>query len=558
MAQALARKYRPQTFADLIGQEAIATTLANAIKLGRIHNAYIFTGTRGVGKTSSARIFAKALNCEHGPTPTPCGVCDSCVEIATGRSVDVLEIDAASHTKVEETRELIERVAYAPAKGSYRVFIIDEAHMLSKSSFNALLKTLEEPPAHAVFILATTEPQKILDTVRSRCLEFHFRRIAPPQIADALAAVLDAEGVSYERAAVERLAIEADGSMRDGLSLTDQVLGYSGGELTLAAVEQSLGLTGRDVVIRLWLAILAGDAAGTSAAFREAYRQGADLSRLGISLAETMREVIVAVAIGTPGEGALAPLVAAAAKRAPTDLHRLFDRLHAALVELERSPVPDVLLETVLLRLATLEPLGRLESLIEALTSGGSAVLSSGTGGARPSAAGAAQRASVPGVPAATAPASGTVTAEAATAALAPLADTGAPDVDPVPAILAEFPVLRSLAEDRTAWRAPELIVTLPRGQGFAKSLLETNQAKIEAALTRLTKAPAKLRIVVDEAAAPTPTPMVAPGRTRVQAGGAATARAVPDRRALLEDERLRELLDAFPGAEVVDIRLTQ
>ena len=362
---ALARKYRPQTFGTLVGQEAIARTVQNAIRSGRIHSAYLFAGTRGVGKTTTARIFARSLNCRQGPTIEPCGVCDNCIEIAEGRSVDVQEIDAASHTKVEETRDLLARVAYAPAKGRWRVFIIDEAHMLSKSSFNALLKTLEEPPPHAVFVLATTEPQKILDTVRSRCIEFAFRRIPAARIAESLAEILRQEVVEFEPAALERIGFEADGSMRDALSLTDQVLGYADGRLDSAAVEAALGLTGRESVVRMLETILRRDPAALSAAWREAWRGGADLRRLALDLLDVLRDLIVARTLGEAGEGFTTQLVAVveAAGLAVADLHRLFDRLHRAVVDLERSPLPDVLLETALLRLATLEPLGRLEGL---------------------------------------------------------------------------------------------------------------------------------------------------------------------------------------------------
>ncbi|MEI7351557.1 DNA polymerase III subunit gamma/tau, partial [Pectobacterium parmentieri] len=222
--QVLARKWRPQTFTQVVGQEHVLTALANGLSLGRIHHAYLFSGTRGVGKTTIARLLAKGLNCEQGVTATPCGQCDNCREIEQGRFVDLIEIDAASRTKVEDTRDLLDNVQYAPARGRFKVYLIDEVHMLSRHSFNALLKTLEEPPPHVKFLLATTDPQKLPVTILSRCLQFHLKALDVEQIRAHLEQVLQAENLANEPRALQLLARAADGSLRDALSLTDQAI----------------------------------------------------------------------------------------------------------------------------------------------------------------------------------------------------------------------------------------------------------------------------------------------------------------------------------------------
>ncbi|MDO4700831.1 MAG: DNA polymerase III subunit gamma/tau, partial [Moraxella sp.] len=240
--QVLARKYRPKDFSQLVGQSHVSVALSNAIDSGRIHHAYLFTGTRGVGKTTIARILAKCLNCETGITSKPCGVCDACVSIDGGRFIDLIEIDAASRTKVEDTRDLLENVPYAPTHGRYKVYLIDEVHMLSTHSFNALLKTLEEPPEHAKFILATTDPQKLPITIISRCLQFVLRPLSQEALCQHLAHILSDEHIGYDDAALWQLAQSAKGSVRDALSLTDQAIAFGGGHLGIGSVLQMLGL----------------------------------------------------------------------------------------------------------------------------------------------------------------------------------------------------------------------------------------------------------------------------------------------------------------------------
>jgi DNA polymerase-3 subunit gamma/tau len=235
VTQVLARKWRPRTFAELVGQEHVVRALENALAQQRLHHAYLFTGTRGVGKTTLARIIAKALNCETGVTATPCGRCTACTEIDGGRFVDLLELDAASNTQVDNMRELLENALYAPTAGRYKVYIIDEVHMLSRSAFNAMLKTLEEPPQHVKFILATTEPQRVPVTVLSRCLQFSLKRIPQQQIASRLQHILEAEGIRCEPAALPLIARAAQGSMRDALSLLDQAIAHGGADARLGA-----------------------------------------------------------------------------------------------------------------------------------------------------------------------------------------------------------------------------------------------------------------------------------------------------------------------------------
>jgi DNA polymerase-3 subunit gamma/tau len=254
---ALARKWRPKTFAELIGQEHVRRALVNALGSGRVHHAFLFTGTRGVGKTTIARIFAKCLNCETGVTAEPCGVCANCREIDAGRFPDLIEVDAASRTKVDDTRELLDNVQYSPSRGRYKVYLVDEVHMLSTHSFNALLKTLEEPPPHVKFLLATTDPQKLPVTVLSRCLQFNLKRLPAADIAAHLRSILEREAVPFEPAGLKLVAQAADGSVRDALSLLDQLIAFGGGKAGEAEARAMLGTISRDHVVRL-VELLAG------------------------------------------------------------------------------------------------------------------------------------------------------------------------------------------------------------------------------------------------------------------------------------------------------------
>lgn len=289
--QVLARKWRPQTFADVVGQQHVLTALSNGLSLGRIHHAYLFSGTRGVGKTSIARLLAKGLNCETGITATPCGVCDNCREIEQGRFVDLIEIDAASRTKVEDTRDLLDNVQYAPARGRFKVYLIDEVHMLSRHSFNALLKTLEEPPAHVKFLLATTDPQKLPVTILSRCLQFHLKALDVEQIRHQLEHILGEEKIASEPRALQLLARAADGSLRDALSLTDQAIASGDGQVTTAAVSTMLGTLDDDQALSLIEATVAADGERVMALLNVAAARGVEWEALLVEMLGLLHRV---------------------------------------------------------------------------------------------------------------------------------------------------------------------------------------------------------------------------------------------------------------------------
>ena len=297
----LARKWRPRSFAELVGQEHVVRALANGLETGRVHHAFLFTGTRGVGKTTVARILAKALNCETGVSATPCGKCPACVEIDAGRFVDLIEVDAASRTKVEDTRDLLENVQYAPARGRYKVYLIDEVHMLSGHSFNALLKTLEEPPPHVKFLLATTEPQKLPITVVSRCLQFHLKRLAPGLIVERMRSILEAEGIGWDAAALPLIARAADGSLRDALSLLDQAVVFGGGRVGEADARAMLGTIDRGHVARLVTLLAEGDAAGIIATVRALDEHAPDYDQVLSELASLIERVALQQVVAGAG-----------------------------------------------------------------------------------------------------------------------------------------------------------------------------------------------------------------------------------------------------------------
>lgn len=376
--QVLARKYRSRTFDEVVGQAPIATTLKNAIASGRIHHGYLFTGTRGVGKTSMARILAKALNClkSDGPTPTPCLECEACGLIAEGQDLDVVEIDAASNTGVDNMRELRSNAAYRPARARFKIYIIDEVHMLSTGAFNALLKTLEEPPAHVKFILATTEIQKVPATIQSRCQRFTFRNIGPEEIAKSLASVCRAEGAQADEAVLQRVARLANGSMRDALSILDQLLSVSPQRLTLEVLDAVLPPPQNEQLLELLKLTAAGDAAGVLKKLDEVLNGGRGLEVFCAELVDVLRTLMLlraggaAEAADVPGGllGEYQELVAA------FELSH-FVQMISALEELRRnvrySAAGRALAEVTLVRFAKLREWSPIERLVEQLAGGG-------------------------------------------------------------------------------------------------------------------------------------------------------------------------------------------
>lgn len=351
--QVLARKWRPQRFAELVGQEHVVQALVNGLSSGRLHHAFLFTGTRGVGKTTIARILAKSLNCERGISADPCGECSACTDIAAGRFVDLLEIDAASRTGVDDTRDLLDNVPYAPARGRCKVYLIDEVHMLSTASFNALLKTLEEPPAHVRFLLATTDPQKLPVTVLSRCLQFSLRRLTRSEIEAQLARILTAEELQFEAEAIDEIARHADGSMRDALSLLDQALAYGAGALRASEVRQMLGSVGRGQVVSLYDAILGGGAElATRLAALEA--QAPNYKRVLQDLLELSHDVAARQVLGEGVESALVDgtqLARWAEQVAPELLQLHYQFLLQGLRDLALAPEARIAFSMAVLRL---------------------------------------------------------------------------------------------------------------------------------------------------------------------------------------------------------------
>jgi len=358
----LARKWRPKTFADTVGQEHVLKALVNALDSGRLHHAYLFTGTRGVGKTTIARILAKALNCESGVTSEPCGSCSACREIDEGRFVDLIEVDAASKTKVDDTRDLLDNVQYAPSRGRYKVYLIDEVHMLSTSSFNALLKTLEEPPPHVKFLLATTDPQRLPVTVLSRCLQFNLKRLTPKLIQDRLAHICDAEGIEAEAAALAMLARAADGSLRDALSLLDQAIAYCGGKVDEDSLALMLGTIDRDHVARLLRHLAANDPASIIDLVAELDEQFPDYARLLDDLARMLQRIAVFQLVGAvdaDDEIAEKLLAELAGTFEPADVQLFYQIALMGRRDLPLAPDPRSGAEMTLLRMLAFRPAER-------------------------------------------------------------------------------------------------------------------------------------------------------------------------------------------------------
>ena len=355
----LARKWRPKTFADMVGQKHVLQALVNALESGRLHHAYLFAGTRGVGKTTIARILAKALNCESGVTAEPCGKCSACIEIDEGRFMDLIEVDAASKTKVDDTRELLDNVQYSPSRGRFKVYLIDEVHMLSKHSFNALLKTLEEPPPHVKFLLATTDPQKLPATVLSRCLQFNLSRLTPRLITDRLDYICKEESIDATTASLNMLSRAADGSLRDALSLLDQAIAYCGGKLEEEPVAAMLGTIDRDHVMKLLRFLAENDGQGLMKLVAEIDKQFPDYRRLLDDLARLLQRATIYQVLGSSDhddEFDVEELKEIADQISPADLQLFYQTALIGRRDLDLSPDPRSGAEMTLLRMLAFRP----------------------------------------------------------------------------------------------------------------------------------------------------------------------------------------------------------
>jgi DNA polymerase III subunit gamma/tau len=518
----LARKYRPQRFADLAGQEHVARTLTNAIELGRVHHAFLFTGARGIGKTSAARILAKALCCEKGPTANPCGECAICQSIVSGQSVDVLEIDGASNTGVDDVRTLREGVRYLPAEARKKVYIIDEVHMLSTSAFNALLKTLEEPPPHVVFIFATTESHKIPATILSRCQRYDFKLLSTSALATHLGQILVKEDIECEPEAVRLLAREAAGSVRDGLSLLDQVLAYVGKDkITRERVAEVLGVADRTLLFQLAGTVLDRDLAVALHVLAAAVDRGVDLVQLARSFLGLLHDLeIVSLVPDAADLIDAAPEELSEAKKlaqkAPRGLvTSLFERWARAVEEAARSQTPRLIVEMALVDLCFAEPLLPLGDLLDRLGKL-EARLASGGGAAPPAPRGADPRPRLAIVPA-TPPAGLSLAAAAAPpvpstasaqAAAAKLAERGSPESDIAGVwrrVCESFGHRPSIAAaldhaEVASWEGGQ--VTLLFDQKFALDQTAKSKVEIERVLSQITGSPTHISLEVGAAQA--------------------------------------------------------
>ncbi|MGV8842473.1 MAG: DNA polymerase III subunit gamma/tau [Pseudomonas sp.] len=530
--QVLARKWRPRSFREMVGQTHVLRALINALDSQRLHHAYLFTGTRGVGKTTIARIIAKCLNCETGVSSTPCGVCSVCKEIDEGRFIDLIEVDAASRTKVEDTRELLDNVQYAPSRGRFKVYLIDEVHMLSSHSFNALLKTLEEPPPHVKFLLATTEPQKLPVTILSRCLQFSLKNMPPERVVEHLTHVLGVENVPFEADALWLLGRAADGSMRDAMSLTDQAIAFGEGKVLAADVRAMLGTLDHGQVYGVLQALLEGDARGLIEAVRHLAEQGPDWSGVLAEILNVLHRVAIAQALPEAvdnGQGDRERVLALAQALPAEDVQFYYQMGLIGRRDLPLAPEPRGGFEMVLLRMLAFRPAGVREApqvplkplgISQVTTDAMSQTVVATTTSAAPAAlispavadsavAGAASAAAAT----ASVPAYSPVSPEAAIAAV-PVQPAGTDGVATTP----EPPVNRSTAELRSPLPLASVtpVAELPTAAlppAAARPTLATATATATATVTAATLAPAKvLDLPWEERAVPTPvTPEALP-----------------------------------------------
>ena len=540
--QVLARKWRPRNFSELVGQEHVQRALINALDHDRLHHAYLFTGTRGVGKTTIARIYAKSLNCETGVSSTPCGTCSACREIDEGRFVDLVEVDAASRTKVEDTRELLENVQYAPTRGRYKVYLIDEVHMLSAHSFNALLKTLEEPPPHVKFLLATTDPQKLPVTILSRCLQFNLKSLTIPQITGQLDAILGKEQIETESGAVRQLAFAAHGSMRDALSLLDQAIAYGQGALREAEVCAMLGTIDRNVVYRLLEALAVNDAAGLLGEISQADEFAPDYATLLADMLSVLQRIAIARVLPDAIDdtfGDREAVIGLSARFDPEDLQLYYQIGLIGRRDLSLAPDPRGGFEMVMLRMLAFRP--QTAGMTTAVSSASGTP--AGAGGASP----VRSRASTPSR-ASPAPAAETLreavpeAVQEAAPDAAPAGDAAAGDWMALVELLDVKGVARELALNCALQELSEQAAVLAVDPTHARLLSETRRQQIEQALGRHFGRPFSLKILQEgEFRGETPA------RRQAREREARKQQAV---QSIETDENVKALQDAF-GATV-------